>query len=91
MQILSEEGKARWEKAITGEVPFNLFRNFEHIRPYITDEQANQLDAALAKRNQKRMAAGLHTLGTFAHQNPAAANPEVRPEHSPDNDKKDSP
>lgn len=58
---LSKEGKERWLKAIKDDTKFEAFKNFEHLRPYMTKEQIEKLDKILiqnrlvmnSKENQK--------------------------------------
>lgn len=47
---LSDEGKSRWKHAIDNETEFKPFRNFEHLHPFMSDEQKAKLVKLLEKR-----------------------------------------
>ncbi len=47
---LSDEGKARWKDAIDRNIEFKPFKNLEHLRSYMTEEQINTLNTKLDKR-----------------------------------------
>lgn len=49
--IMSEEGKKRWFLAISSNKKFTPFKKFEHLRPYMTYCQREQLDTLIAKHN----------------------------------------
>lgn len=42
--VLSEQGKARWLDSIDNKKPFVPFREFEHLEPYMNEEQKARLD-----------------------------------------------
>lgn len=48
---MSQEGKKRWFLAITYNKKFTPFKNFEHLRPYMTYCQREQLDSLITKHN----------------------------------------
>lgn len=48
MMVMSPEGLQRWEKAIKNGFEFRLFRDYSHLRPYMTKAQHEKLDKILA-------------------------------------------
>jgi len=60
--VLSDAGKTRWKKAIAANAPFEPFRDFSHLRPYMTPSQQKKFDEILGVKQ----AACCSTLGLFA-------------------------
>lgn len=50
MMELSEEGKARWQEAITEQIEFTPFKGFEQLIPFMTPSQKERWDSILKQR-----------------------------------------
>jgi len=48
--VLSDVGKLRWKEALDQNLEFRLFKNFEHLHPYMTEDQISQLNVLIEQR-----------------------------------------